>query len=354
MMLFPAGRRRASSCSTVATEFRRPGVWLFLAAGLLGWVPVIVWNAAARLGDVPARLRAGRRGRGAGGGFRWTGPLGFAGDQLAVAVRVLAGGVPGGGVAVPADRRGDAGAAAPVVDFGPDVVPVRRGERGEVRSGELAGGLPTPAGPCWRRRGSAKCSAGRARGWWPCVRWVRRSRAWSCRPRAQFPTLVRPAFAKIVGPPTEHNPFPVRRLDLTARLAGWRELAAAVDELRERVRAETGHEAVIVGTHWTIPGILRFYCAGHPQVYTIGSALGADRSSQYDVWRPNPVCRRARVPRPGVHCRRCRVARRARRVRAGGARGVGGALRRRHPAVRVGRAGRPRLPRLRRVKPRGY
>ena len=37
-----------------------------------------------------------------------------------------------------------------------------------------------------------------------------------------------------------------------------------------------------------IPGELGFYCRGNPVVFTFGVAL-ADRFSQYDVWRPNPV-----------------------------------------------------------------
>ncbi len=39
---------------------------------------------------------------------------------------------------------------------------------------------------------------------------------------------------------------------------------------------------------WTLPGELAFYCRGRPEVYTFGPAL-ADRHSQYDLWRPNPV-----------------------------------------------------------------
>jgi hypothetical protein len=37
-----------------------------------------------------------------------------------------------------------------------------------------------------------------------------------------------------------------------------------------------------------LPGELAFYCQGHPTVYSLGLAL-ADRHSQYDLWRPNPV-----------------------------------------------------------------
>jgi len=37
-----------------------------------------------------------------------------------------------------------------------------------------------------------------------------------------------------------------------------------------------------------MPGELAFYCTGHPTVYSLGLAL-ADRHSQYDLWRPNPI-----------------------------------------------------------------
>jgi hypothetical protein len=103
-----------------------------------------------------------------------------------------------------------------------------------------------------------------------------------------YPGLARPALASLAGPPTDANPAPVRKLDPTARLRGWRTLAAEVDRARARVRRETGLEPVVAGVVWTIPGELAFYCDGHPQTYSLGLALW-DRHSQYDVWRPNPV-----------------------------------------------------------------
>jgi 4-amino-4-deoxy-L-arabinose transferase-like glycosyltransferase len=105
---------------------------------------------------------------------------------------------------------------------------------------------------------------------------------------ARFPGTVRPVLADLAGPPTERHPVPVRKLDPTCRLAGWRQLAAKVDEVRAQVRAEEGREPVLAGMVWTTPGELAFYCDGRPEVYTFGLAL-ADRHSQYDVWRPNPV-----------------------------------------------------------------
>jgi hypothetical protein len=106
---------------------------------------------------------------------------------------------------------------------------------------------------------------------------------------SHYPASLRPTLARLAGPPTERDPAPVRRLDATARLTGWRTLAAEVDRARARVAAETGREPVLAGTYWTLPGQLRFYCAGHPDAYAVGIPNHSDRHSQYDLWRPNPV-----------------------------------------------------------------
>jgi 4-amino-4-deoxy-L-arabinose transferase-like glycosyltransferase len=104
---------------------------------------------------------------------------------------------------------------------------------------------------------------------------------------AHRPDWFRPALTALAGEPTAARPFPLRRVDPTVRLRGWRFLAAEVD--RERVRLqEQGIDPVLAGAHWTLPGELGFYCAGQPQVYSIGRVQG-DRHSQYDLWRPNPL-----------------------------------------------------------------
>lgn len=105
-----------------------------------------------------------------------------------------------------------------------------------------------------------------------------------------FPgTLLRPMLtATLAPPPTADRPMPLRQYDPTCRLMGWRALAQAVDSLRERLRRQTGSEPILAGMVWTLPGELAFYCQGHPPAYSFGSAL-ADRASQYDIWRPNPV-----------------------------------------------------------------
>lgn len=105
---------------------------------------------------------------------------------------------------------------------------------------------------------------------------------------ARFPQLALPLFAKFAAEPTDDQLAPVRNLDPTARLRGWKHLAGEVDKLRELARSEDGQEPLIGAMVWTLPGELGFYCRGNPQVYTFGAAL-SDRFSQYDVWRPNPV-----------------------------------------------------------------
>jgi 4-amino-4-deoxy-L-arabinose transferase-like glycosyltransferase len=101
-----------------------------------------------------------------------------------------------------------------------------------------------------------------------------------------------PMLVRFAGPATADQPFPLRRLDPTLRLRGWQTLAAQVDEVR-RDLGRQNIDANLAATGWTMPGLLGFYCADHPRVYSLGLALG-DRWSQYDFWRPNPVWDTAR------------------------------------------------------------
>lgn len=99
--------------------------------------------------------------------------------------------------------------------------------------------------------------------------------------------LAQPLLECAVGPPTADCPQPLRQIDPTCRLRGWRHLAAAVDRLRAELRAK-GVEPLLAGVNWGLPGELAFYCEDQPTVYALGLALG-DRHSQYDLWRPNPL-----------------------------------------------------------------
>jgi hypothetical protein len=100
--------------------------------------------------------------------------------------------------------------------------------------------------------------------------------------------LAHPLVAMVTRSPSAAEPFPLRKLDPTCRLRGWRYLAVELDTLRGEIATAEGAQPVLAGIHWGLPGELGFYCAGHPAVYSVGPAFG-DRHSQYDLWRPNPI-----------------------------------------------------------------
>jgi 4-amino-4-deoxy-L-arabinose transferase-like glycosyltransferase len=102
-----------------------------------------------------------------------------------------------------------------------------------------------------------------------------------------FSGTIAPLLAGFAGRPTPEQPYPLRRLDPTLRLRGWRHLAAEIDRHRLALRDQQV-EPVLAATGWSMPGLVGFYCAGHPTVYSLGPVFG-DRHSQYDFWRPNPL-----------------------------------------------------------------
>jgi Dolichyl-phosphate-mannose-protein mannosyltransferase len=97
---------------------------------------------------------------------------------------------------------------------------------------------------------------------------------------------IQPLLARASGPATPTRPIPLRRFDPTCRLRGFQYLAETVDKERGRLRAEN-EDPVLAASSWALPGELGVYCAGHPQAYSLGLAMG-DRHSQYDLW-PNPL-----------------------------------------------------------------
>jgi hypothetical protein len=102
-----------------------------------------------------------------------------------------------------------------------------------------------------------------------------------------YSEVVHPLLARFVGEPTAEHPMPLRKIDPSCRLRGWRHLAAELDKLRDLLRKE-GSEPVLAAASWTLPGEVGFYCEGHPAVYCLGTVQG-DRHSEYDFWHPNPI-----------------------------------------------------------------
>ncbi|HEX3315349.1 MAG TPA: glycosyltransferase family 39 protein, partial [Gemmataceae bacterium] len=78
------------------------------------------------------------------------------------------------------------------------------------------------------------------------------------------PIWFQPMLEILAGPATEMRPAPLRRVDPTCRLRGWRYLAGEVDRIRAEIYAQEGIEPVLAATTWNIPGEIGFYGAGHP------------------------------------------------------------------------------------------
>jgi hypothetical protein len=265
----------------------RPGFWIMTGVAAVCCLPILLWNAEHDW--VTFRHVSGQTGIPAQAtGLRWLGPLAFLAGQALLLVGfwfvawLLA------MVAHRPGKEADVGVrylwwmSAPMfavvllVSLKSPVQPnwaVTAYLAGLVLTvGWLAGQFRTP--PASRRWAGICLAAGCGLG--VLVTGFMHHSEW-----------VHPLLTQLAGPSNADHPFPLRRLDPTCRLRGWRTLAAAVDRLRGQLRDE-GLEPELAGSGWTLPGELAFYCQGQPTVYSFGLAMG-DRHSQYDCWRPNPL-----------------------------------------------------------------
>jgi hypothetical protein len=275
-----------------STEYRkllwRPGFWIMTAIAALCCLPILFWNV--KYDWVTFRHVQGLAGLQEGPRWFWTGPLIYVGAQCGMYLGFWFLAWAAAMIAHRPWKEPDARLrylwwlAAPmfavflVFSFktggGEPNWPVTAYISGLVlATGWLAGQLRSPI--AWYRRLiwmglSTACLAGLAVN----VLMLRSD-------------LVYPLLSTVVDPPTDHSRAPIRKLDPTCRLRGWRTLGTELDRLRALTRTD-GQEPVIAGAGWSLPGELGFYCAGHPVVYSIGPAMG-DRRSQYDLWRPNPI-----------------------------------------------------------------
>jgi len=264
-------------------QLKRPGFWLFGCVAALGLVPVFVWNAAN--GWVTFK-HVGTQAVGASGsGVRWFGPLAFAGGQVAFLIAVW---FVVWACAVWAHRRTECAARAylwwcsvPVWGLFAVASFKASGQVNWPAAAYVSGFVLSVAWVRDRLNGPNHRLVGR-------VVSVGIASGLVLSALVHFPGIMRGALAQVGSVPTTDNPAPIRKFDPTARLRGWKALGAEVDQLRARVRAETGEDPLVAGTVWNIPGALGVYCEGHPETYSFGLAM-RDRHSQYDLWRPNPV-----------------------------------------------------------------
>ncbi len=256
-------------------ELRRPGFWLFVLLTTLGCIPMLLWNASHDW--VSVRHVLGQSGVGDGVKPRSVNGLNaarFVGTQAGV---LLGGGFVAFAAAAYSCRRT---ADTPLALMWWASVP--------VWGVFLLASLRNPGQPNWPAAayvGGAVLVAG-----WVRQHGLKRTVIGTAAVGVLVGVVMRfPAFLLPLAPdPTAGNPAPIRKLDPTARLRGWRTLAAELDRVRDRVERETGADPVLAGVRWHLPGELAFYCRGRPEAYSFGPAL-EDRHSQYDLWRPNPT-----------------------------------------------------------------
>ena len=262
---------------------RRSGFWLMLCIGATGGVPIVLWSAAHDWVTLThTQIHAGFEDDAS---IHWLGPLHYAGAQFAILL--------GFWFAVWAWTMWR---HRPTVDAQPE--------------SRFLWWMSAPTFVFFAIF-SFKNGGGEAN--WPIVAYLSgmalaarsqesgvRNRNWVLASAVGFaaigllvtaslhaPIIVQPVLMRIAGPATRDRPMPMRRVDPTCRLRGWRQLAAEVDRTRAELRGR-GIEPVLAAERWTQASELGFYCVGQPNVYCFGTSLG-DRDSQYDLWRPNPV-----------------------------------------------------------------
>ncbi len=265
-------------------RLREAGVWILLAIAFSGAIPSIVWNLQNDW--VTLRHTGTHAGFGDTPILSWTGPLKFLGTQFVLmlglwfAVWVLA------AWRYRPRRESDLGLrflwwmSIPIVAFFA-VFSLKNGggEPNWPVAGYISGSV---LAACWLRDAVKELSERSCRMWTAGVMSVSLVGLFATA-AMHAPIQTQPILLRIAGPATAKHPMPIRRIDPTARLRGWRHLGAEVD----RVRAMLPN-AVIAGERWTIASEVAFYSSGHPEVFCIGLAVG-DRHSQYDLWRPNPI-----------------------------------------------------------------
>jgi hypothetical protein len=260
-------------------------VWLLAAGSAAGCVPIIAWNAAHDW--VSFRHVFGQVG-GRGEGLRWLGPLSFLGGQAGMMFGLWLAAFLAAAWRYRHTREPEPAVqliwwtAMPVWLFFALVSFMKSGQANWPAPAYVGGFVLAAAWVREQLGGTRR----KLIGWCLGVNVVL---GIAVVVGTHHPSPFRPLLARLAAAPSVSDPVPIRRLDVTARLAGWSTLAAEVDRLRDRISAETGREPVLAGTYWTIPGHLAFSCAGRPVVYAVGIPNGTDRHSQYDLWHPNPV-----------------------------------------------------------------
>jgi hypothetical protein len=272
---------------TLREHLRKPGFYLMNGIGALAALPMLWWNS--NHGWVTLRHAQSHAGLDSDALIHWLGPIHFLGTQFGILlgfwfvawVRAMWRHRP------TRETRPDLRflwwmSAPTFVFFGLFAVKNGGGEANWPLASYLSGMILVAGWMADEVRGARP---------WRCQLWKAGTASFAA--LGLLLTLVmhepipfQPALLRLAGPESTQHPLPIRRIDPTSRLRGWRFLAAEVDRIRAELRLR-GIEPVLGSERWTQAAELRFYCADHPMVWPLALGLG-DRESQYDLWRPNP------------------------------------------------------------------
>lgn len=274
---------------------RRPAPYAGVLIGLAGLVPILIWNA--RHDWVSFRHVAGQAGLAGAARFQALGPLDLVAGQLAVVGPIWFGAMV---------------AAAAALARSPRPCPPEAHNVGGMKLLVAATVVPwavflafsfrTKTQPNWPLPallpGTIVMVCGLARLWRSpsggARRWARIVVAAGVLWGGATVVLMHhtewalPVFKWLARREPPWNLTPVAKFDPTARLRGWSELGRAVGEVQAAERA-AGRDPFIVTDDYQTASEIAFYAPGQPTVYCLQAALG-DRQSQYDLWRPNPLC----------------------------------------------------------------
>jgi 4-amino-4-deoxy-L-arabinose transferase-like glycosyltransferase len=101
-----------------------------------------------------------------------------------------------------------------------------------------------------------------------------------------YPTV---AQLNVLPAPTPDRPAPIRKLDPTCRMVGYRDLVPEVARQIEALRAQ-GLDPFVLAPTYPLTATLEFHLPGQPEVYCLGWSPGmaAETINQHDLWHPNP------------------------------------------------------------------
>lgn len=274
-------------------NLRRTGPYLATLIGLLGVVPILIWNAQHDW--VSFRHVAGQAGISQSTGLNLFGPLEVLLSQVAVVTPLwLLGVVVGAGELARRSRATET---------------LEPGRRASAQFLSIATAVPLlvfigfspftkiqPNWPVTAYAAGVPCLAYAIAWRWRSQPARRRILAALVGGAATFGLLFvvighythvfRPVFALLAAREPMWEDTPIAKYDPTARLQGWQELGDAVSDVLAAKRA-AGVEPFLLTDDYQTASQLAFYVAGNPQVYCIQAALG-DRYSQYDLWT-NPL-----------------------------------------------------------------